>query len=381
MGKVVGWVPAPKGARCSGGTGPTNDGRSQVAGRTQKYPLPISCVCSRRREYFASWRVVDFCANRFLLSFRSSNEGATPWLRKQRKRKRRRRSSFELQWASQLKVRRLSSAAGHIQPPFACAIGILGGEGGRLDPRHFLIDCECLRTRGPHCTCRPPPLSTLAPSYANRRTVAPPLPIASPGDCPAFGNVVPGFRYRSIRAPRDAPIARCSGPICCGRCLATCRWNRSIDSRVVNPKGLADTSARRRPRCKRRDLGGWRWRGFSWPDGWPSSAWRSNMHKRSFPNPHRHSHRRPSIHRLHTLCLKRPRPPFHQDCQAPFRDLRGSRLRVEVHPARSLALIYGRLRRRRHPTSRKRAKADIALGVTLGTGAAEVTPPIVRAFG
>ena len=165
MGKVVGWVPAPKGARCSGGTGPTNDGRSQVAGRTQKYPLPISCVCSRRREYFASWRVVDFCANRFLLSFRSSNEGATPWLRKQRKRKRRRRSSFELQYASQLKARRLSSAAGHIQPPFACAICILNGEGGRLDPRHFLIDYECLRTRGPHCTSRPPPLSTLAPSY------------------------------------------------------------------------------------------------------------------------------------------------------------------------------------------------------------------------
>jgi hypothetical protein len=71
----------------------------------------------------------------------------------------------------------LSSAAGHIQPPFACAICILNGEGGRLDPRHFLIDYECLRTRGPHCTSRPPPLSTLAPSYANRKTVARPLPI------------------------------------------------------------------------------------------------------------------------------------------------------------------------------------------------------------
>ena len=97
---------------------------------------------------------------------------------------------------------------------------------------------------------------------------------------------------------------------------------------------------------------------------------------------HRHSHRRPSIHRLHTLCLNRPRPPFHQDCQAPFRDhLRWSRLRLEVHPARSLARIGGRLQRRRHPTSRKRTQADIALGVPLGTGAAEVTPPIVKVFG
>jgi hypothetical protein len=53
-----------------------------------------------------------------------------------------------------------------------------------------------------------------------------------------FGNVVPGFRYRSIRVPLAAPIARCSSPICCGRCSATSRRNRSIDSRVVNPKGL-----------------------------------------------------------------------------------------------------------------------------------------------
>ena len=128
---------------------------------------------------------------------------------------------------------------------------------------------------------------------------------------------------------------------------AASRRNRSIDSRVVNPRGWADTSARRRPRCKRRDLGEWRWRSFSWPDGWPSSAWQSNMHKRSFPNPHRHSHRRPSIHQLHTLCLNRPRPPFHQDCQAPFRDHLGwSRLRV-VHRARWLTLIGGRLPRRR----------------------------------
>ncbi len=68
-------------------------------------------------------RVVDFCANRFVLRFRSSNKGATPWLRKQRKRKRRRRSNFALrrQWASQLRSRRMSSAAGHFQPPFACA--------------------------------------------------------------------------------------------------------------------------------------------------------------------------------------------------------------------------------------------------------------------
>ena len=176
MGKVVGWVTAPKGARCSGHTvhptrlrrprssSSTNDGCSPVAARTQKYLLPFSCVCSGRREYFASWRVVDFCANQFLLSFRSSNEGATPWPRKQRKRKRRRRSSFELQWASQPKVRRLSSAAGHIQPPFSCAIGILNGEGGWLDPRHLLIDCECLRRRGPHAACRPSPLSAWAPS-------------------------------------------------------------------------------------------------------------------------------------------------------------------------------------------------------------------------
>jgi hypothetical protein len=147
-------------------------------------------------------------------------------------------------------------------------------------------------------------------------------------------------------------------------------------------RGGADTSARRRPRCKRRDLSEWRWRGFSWPDGWSCSAWQSNMHKRSLPPPHhRPSHRRPSIHRRHTLCLNRPRPPFHQDCQAPFRDLRGSRLRLEVHPLRSLALTDGRLRRRRHPTSRKRTRADIALGLTVGTGAAEITPPVPRALG
>jgi hypothetical protein len=146
-------------------------------------------------------------------------------------------------------------------------------------------------------------------------------------------------------------------------------------------RGWADRSARRRPRCKR-DLSGWRWRGFSWPDGWPCSAWQSNMHKRSLPPPHRRrSHRRPSIHRRHTPCLNRPRPPSRQDCQAPFRDPRGSRLRLEVHPARSLALIDGRLQRRRHPTSRKRTGADTALGVTVGTGAAEITPPAPRAFG
>jgi hypothetical protein len=78
------------------------------------------------------WHVVDFCANRFVLRFRSSNKGATPWLRKQRRRKRRRRSNFALrrQWASQLRARRMSSAAGHFQPPFACAIGILNGVAG-----------------------------------------------------------------------------------------------------------------------------------------------------------------------------------------------------------------------------------------------------------
>jgi hypothetical protein len=162
---------------------------------------------------------------------------------------------------------------------------------------------------------------------------------------------------------------------------AASRRNRSIDSRVVNPRGWADTSAQRRPRCKRRDLSRWRWRGFSWPDGWPSSAWRSNLHKRSFPNPHRHSHRRPSIHRLHTLCRNRPRPPFHQDCHAPFRvHLRCSRLRV-LYQARALALIGGRLQRRRHPASRKRTQADVALGITVRTGAAEVKPPVLRVFG
>jgi hypothetical protein len=156
------------------------------------------------------------------------------------------------------------------------------------------------------------------------------------------------------------------------------RRNRRIDSRVVNPRGRTDTSARRRPRCKRRDLSGWRWRGFSWPDGWPSSAQQSHMHNRFMPTHHRHSRRRPSIHRLPTLCLKRPRPPFHQDRQAPFRDrLRGSRLRVEVHPARSPARIGGRLPQRRRPTSRKSTKAGIALGVTLGTGA-KVKPPFLR---
>jgi hypothetical protein len=128
-------------------------------------------------------------------------------------------------------------------------------------------------------------------------------------------------------------------------------------------------------------LSGWRWRRFSWSDGWPSSAQQSHMHNRFMPTRHRHSHRRPSIHRLPTLCLKRPRPRFHRDCQAPFRDLRRSRLRVEVHPTRSLALIRGRLQRRGHPTSRKRTKADIAPGLTVGTGAAEVTPPMLRVLG
>jgi hypothetical protein len=150
----------------------------------------------------------------------------------------------------------------------------------------------------------------------------------------------------------------------------------SIQRRWANNKW-----ARRRPRCKRRDLSGWRWRGFSWPDGWPFSAQRSHMHNRFMPTHHRHSHRRPSIHRRHTPCLNRPRPPSRQDCQAPFRDLRGSRLRSEVHPARSLALIGGPLQRRRHPTSRKRTGADIALGITVGAGATEITPPVPRAFG
>jgi hypothetical protein len=160
---------------------------------------------------------------------------------------------------------------------------------------------------------------------------------------------------------------------------ATSRRNRSIDSRVVNPKGPADTSARRRPRCKRRDLSGWRWRGFSWPDGWPSSAYQSHTHNPFMPLHHRPSQGRPSIHRLPTLCLNRPRGPFHRDCQAPLRDhLRWSCLRMEVHPARSFARIGGRLQRRRHPASRKRTQADMALGVTLGTGAAEVKPRFPR---
>ena len=130
------------------------------------------------------------------------------------------------------------------------------------------------------------------------------------------------------------------------------------------------SGSRRRPRCKRRDLSGWRWRGFSWPDGWPSSAQQSHMHSRFMPTHHRHSHRRPSIHRRHTLCLNRPRPRFHQDCQAPFRDHpRGSRLRVEVHPARSFALIGGQLP----------PKADIALGIAVRTGAAGVKPAVSEA--
>jgi hypothetical protein len=57
-----------------------------------------------------------------------------------------------------------------------------------------------------------------------------------------IGNVVPGFAIApsGIRLPAAAPIARCSSPICCGRCStsATSRRNRSIDSRVVNPKRL-----------------------------------------------------------------------------------------------------------------------------------------------
>jgi len=141
----------------------------------------------------------------------------------------------------------------------------------------------------------------------------------------------------------------------------------SIQRRWANNKW-----ARRRPRCKRRDLSGWRWRGFSWPDGWPCSAERSHMHNRFMPTRRRHSHRRPSIHRRHTLCLNRPRPRSRRDCQAPFRDLRGSRLRSEVPPGWSLALIGGRLQRRRQPTS---------LGLTIGTGAAEIPPPVLRAFG
>ena len=146
-------------------------------------------------------------------------------------------------------------------------------------------------------------------------------------------------------------------------------------------EGRADIPARRRPRCKRRDSSGWRWRGFSWPDGGPSSAQQSHRHSRFLPPHHRHSHRRPSIHRRHPPCRKRPRPPFHQD-QAPFQDHPWwSRLRVEAHPARSLALIGSRLPRRGQPTSRKRTKADLARDLTAGTGAAQVTPPIVRVFG
>jgi hypothetical protein len=50
----------------------------------------------------------------------------------------------------------------------------------------------------------------------------------------------------------------------------------------------------------------------------------------------------PSTHRLRTLCLNRPRPPSHRDCQTSFRDhLRLSRLQWEVHLARSLALTAG----------------------------------------
>jgi hypothetical protein len=166
------------------------------------------------------------------------------------------------------------------------------------------------------------------------------------------------------------------------QCLtsATSGRNRSIDSRVVKPEGLgryigSKETAMQTTRLERMALA------RIFVAGWVAFSAPIAHAQPLYASPHRHSHRRPSIHRLHTLCLNRPRPPFHQDRQAPFRDhLRGSRLRVEVHPARSLARIGGRLPQRRRPTSRKSTKAGIALGVTLGTGA-KVKPPFLRPRG
>src|SRR6202051_182427 len=69
-------------------------------------------------------------------------------------------------------------------------------------------------------------------------------------------------------------VPRCSSPICCGdvRCRLLPAGTAASIVVLSVQRGWADTSARRSSRCKRRDLSGWRWRGFSWLDGWPSSA-------------------------------------------------------------------------------------------------------------
>ena len=106
-------------------------GKRQLVGLTQTHLLPISCECWSCCEYFAAGAWYVSVANRFPLSFRSFNKGAPPWRRRQRKRKQRKRSNFELRRCNfKCNVRdwRLDS----IQPPFACAICILNGEAGRF---------------------------------------------------------------------------------------------------------------------------------------------------------------------------------------------------------------------------------------------------------
>ena len=98
----------------------------RLADSTLKRP-PYSLVYAATAEVTLSRARDRFLCESVLLSFQSSNKGVPPWQRKprrQRKRKQRRRSSFEL-FASQLQVRRMILAAGHIQPPFDCAVCVL----------------------------------------------------------------------------------------------------------------------------------------------------------------------------------------------------------------------------------------------------------------
>ena len=71
-------------------------GKRRLAGLTPEHPLPISCEWRGCRGVLCGKRMVCFCANQFLLRFRTFNTGAPLWRRKQRKRKRRRRSNSAL---------------------------------------------------------------------------------------------------------------------------------------------------------------------------------------------------------------------------------------------------------------------------------------------
>jgi len=71
-------------------------GKRRLAGLTPKHPLPISCECRSCQGVLCGKRMVCFCANQFLLRFRTFNTGAPSWRKRQRKRKRRRKSNLAL---------------------------------------------------------------------------------------------------------------------------------------------------------------------------------------------------------------------------------------------------------------------------------------------